>query len=543
MITWLQRIFDRHKYLVVILFGLVIISFVFVINESGGFSGTDPRGREQHYFGVNLSSAKQVTQLQRDVLLSLMLEGIDPAHVPHHMVDPIWETQRLPFLYIANELKLPGPDARAFNEFLARYPVFRGENGAFSASAYTAFIDKVESNPQFSLEQLSRVLVEQYLIEQAEQLVFGGHYIPDFHRRKFLEQHFTSWDLKLAILDFSEFNPEITVSEQDLEAYYRSNATRYEIPEKISGFLIRFKPDQVVGPAEVSDNVLRNHFERNLSRFTPAVSEGEQPVIPDFDQVREKVLEDYRERARMRLVSEAAGDFVSYLYEAGDLPAVEEMTAEATTRRGEVVVLAPYANGEKLEGIELSEELLSRLFQTGGRYYTDPFQHEGNYYILVREKRIPRELPALEEQHEQVEKDYLLDERRRLFREQGTDLVSQLRARVSEGGDFAEVATELAFEVKDFNGVSLLERAEGFPEEAALDRELIRLGDQDVSAFVSGFDAGYVIYVSERQVAPADNDSFTSQMLNRQFEYFYRQFLPSNVFRGYIQDHMVVNRL
>lgn len=543
MITWLQRIFDRHKYLVVILFGLVIISFVFVINESGGFSGTDPRGREQEYFGVNLASAKQVTQLQRDVLLSLMLEGIDPAHVPHHMVDPIWETQRLPFLYIANELKLPGPDARAFNEFLARYPVFRGENGGFSASAYTAFIDKVESNPQFSLEQLSRVLIEQYLIEQAERLVFGGHYIPDFHRRKFLEQHFTSWDLKLATLDFSEFNPEISVSEQDLEAYYRSNATRYEIPEKVSGYLVRFNPGQVEGPAEVSDNALRNHFERNISRFTPAVSEGEQPAIPDFDAVREKVLEDYRERARMRQVSEAAGDFVSYLYEAGELPSIEELTNEATVRRGEVVAIAPYANGEKPEGTDLSAELLSRLFQTGGRDYTDPFQYEGSYYILVREKRIPRELPALAELHDQVERDYRMDERRRLFREQGSDLVGQLRSRVSEGGDFAEVAKDLAFEVNDFNDVSLLERAEGFPEEAALDRELIRLGNQEISAFVSGLDAGYVIYVTDREVASADENSFTSQMLNRQFEYFYQQFLPSSVFRHYIQDHMVVNRL
>lgn len=543
MITWLQRIFDRHKYVVVILFGLVIISFVFVVNESGGFSGRDPRYGEQKYFGVDLSSAKQVVQLQRDVLLSLMLEGVDPANVPHHMIDQVWEAQRVPFLYIANELKLPGPDARTFNQYLARFPVFRGEDGSFSRSAFTAFIDKVDSNPQFSQEQLSRVLVEQYLIEQAERLVFGGQYIPEFHRTKFIEQHFTAWDVKLGVLDFAGFEPEIAISEQDLDAFYRSNATRYETPEKVEGYVVSFKADSFQVEGEVSDSVLRSHFERNLPRFIPAVAEGEKVEEPSFESVREKVLEDYLQRSRMRRISEAAGDFVSYLYEAGSLPEIEELNTQVAAHNGAIHKLAPYARGEQPEGAELSAELLARLFQTSGRFYTDPFQNDGNYYILLREKLIPHELPPLADVREKVEEDYRNMERRRLFREKGNELVSQLRDKVKEGSAFDEAAKGLAFDVEDFKGVSLLERAEGFPEEAALDRELVRMNDGDISSFIFGLQSGYVIYVASKEVKPTDESSITSQMLNRQFEYFYSQFLPSHVFRSYIQENMVINRL
>jgi hypothetical protein len=529
MITWLQRIFDRHKYLVVILFTLVIVSFVFVINESGGLVNERDILRKEDYFGVNLNSQQTISHLRSDLrLIQIMYGDARPMQIDEER--SVME-YRLPFLYIAKQLNIPAPTGEQLVASLAQYPIFNDQNGKFSPQAVADFEDFLKSDPRFSPDQFARVISENYQIQQVQDLLMGAGYIPPYLVTKYLEINNARWDVLLASMSYEGFNPgEIEVSEADLEAYYRSNAVVYETPERRSGYLVRFVVDDFIANSEVDDKTLQQYFERNIQRYMSS----DDAEIPEFASVKERVLRDYLKSLATRDAVTAANEFVEYLYGQATLPAQEDLSGEVSKHRGKIQQLPLFASGQAVEGVDLLPYELMGMFSIGDSYYSKPLSREGQeYIILLCDKIEPAQLPPLADQLARVKADYLEAQKRNRFREQGAKLAKEISEKVKEGGDFTKVASELGFSVKEFSGVGIGAQPEGFPGNIAeLNYELARSQPHQVSRFSSDLQNGYVLYFKSVEQIPATPEA--AARVEQDMFRFYRGLLPTILFREYI---------
>ena len=75
MITWIQKYFQRHfRTVFAVLLGLIIVSFVFITNTSGGFGRADRGGLvDRPFFSYNLSLQSDQQRLFGDAGLSASL--------------------------------------------------------------------------------------------------------------------------------------------------------------------------------------------------------------------------------------------------------------------------------------------------------------------------------------------------------------------------------------------------------------------------------------------------------------------------------------
>ncbi len=538
MITWLQRIFDRHKYLVVLLFTIVIVSFVFVVNESGGLGSRDGERPQEKYFGVDLGSAGQYRQLRYDILLSQLMLG--RVVRDEQQIQALWE-MRLPLLQIAQDLQIPGPTAQELPRFLEQFPMFQNEQGRFSHTALSSFEDMVRTDPKYSEEQFWRIVVENYQIQRVENLLSGSGYVQPFQVSKNLEQYTARWNVLLASQNYTDFQPEASEPTQEqLQEFYRSQSTVYELPEQRSGYAVRFRSADFLVEDAVEDRVLQQYFERNLQKYLV----GEEQAVPEFAAVREQVLSDYRQQLATRGMVEQANEFVDYLYKAGSLPESDVLAAEVVRRKGTIQPLPAFSRSQAPAGSDLQPQDLLELFTLKApAFYTTPAAlNNQDYLILLQKEVIPARLPSLTEEGseqllERVKRDYAESEKRRRFREQGTEVVQQIREKLKEGGDFAEVAGNLGFTVAEFKGVSLMDQPEDFPQPQAaseLYMELMRSQPHHVSRFVADADKGYVLYTQSIEHENSEVSDNFSQWIVRHLNQFYGSVLPRVLVGDYI---------
>jgi len=332
MITWLQRFFERHKVFVVIAFGVVIIAFIFVINESGGLGGRqDPPAKMFH---VDLNSPRDREIERQNVMTLLELTGIPREMVNLTQVDEFWE-RRLGLTYLADRLGLPGPTRQQLWEMITTFPIFQDAEGNFSERRYDDFLDQIAASPSMTQSQFIRALVTQYRGDLVEGILLSSAFVQPFHRERFLEDNFSTWNGLLARLDYAGFEPEIEVDEEGLEAFYRLNASRYERPARVAGQVILFRGG---GEVEVTEEQVRAYFDHNARRYGLGPDEDADLI---FEMTREQVEADLQESLRRNRLADATNRLTVQLSAMRTLPEQEKLAGLVAEAGAELIPIGP----------------------------------------------------------------------------------------------------------------------------------------------------------------------------------------------------------
>src|SRR5476649_2545243 len=137
MISWIQRTFQHHFRLIfaVLLVGMVI-PFIFTIGSTPGIGRPDHKTADRDFFGHNLLSRDDNTQLVIDTRISAELQyGTEatPDQIQYYML------QRVASKHLADQLHLPDPTAADITTFIKTLRMFAGSDGQFDVARYDAF--------------------------------------------------------------------------------------------------------------------------------------------------------------------------------------------------------------------------------------------------------------------------------------------------------------------------------------------------------------------------------------------------------------------
>lgn len=522
MISWIQNRLIRHgRWIFLSLLALIIVAFVFTIGNTPGCT-TDRSGYQENlFYGIDLNSPREREAIIEKVQLSAFLNG---QQIRNDQEFQSMLTGRIARLHLADKIGIPAPDQPTLAEYIQTKNAFRGPDGEFSADEYTSFVDQIESNPRTQQGLVLEVLIENYRIDQVQAALSGPGYLLPSEALAQAQSNRTEYTLETAQLSYAEFSPEIDPSEDVLKDYYEANKLSYEIPERIRASYVFFEQadylDQVEEPRDAE---LREHFIANREQFVAdfeAAGEDSQEGTEDtetpsvtFEDVREAVVESYRTERAQRLANEAAQGFAFTLY--SDEIQRESAAFNTLLNQSELSLteIEPYT----LQGASqraLPAEMLESAFALGGnRYYSDAFQLDDGFGVLIYEGRIAPEIPEFSAVESEVRANYLAEEKRRLFNEKGENLKAELDSKLAEGVAFTEAAESLGLSVQSFDPFTPRE-APAEVNRSALQRAQ-RMEAGSISPMITAGQSGIFVNLIEKAVPEiAEDDEDLAQAEN-----------------------------
>jgi peptidyl-prolyl cis-trans isomerase D len=443
-------------------------------------------------------------------------------------------TSRIALLHLAGEIGVPSPDQTALEAYIKTKAAFRGPEGEFSRDAYTRLIDTIESNPRMPQGLIVAVLEEDYRIDQIGKALSGPGYLLPAEALVQTQRNETSLKLTTAAISYADFTPEMTPTEEALQAYYTANTSRYEIPERIQASYVSFPAANYVEQvSEAEESDLRAHFIANRARFI-AAHEATQPKAEDveaekpavtFDDVREAVSSDYADIAAKRIANEAAQAFAYTLYRDN----IEQNSAAFNTLLNESGVtlteIEPYTAADAARRALPTEMLESAFALSKARYFSDAYELDDGFGVLFLNGRIAPEIPAFEAVQAVVTADYTTEEKRRLFNEKGQQLATELEAKITAGSSFVEAAEALSLKVTEHETFKIAEAPRTFNPSVLQTAQSMDAGE--LSPMLTSGNTGTFVYVEEKTVPEiaADDEDLTQA---KSFLQRYASYVSSN---------------
>lgn len=459
MITEIQNFFLKHnKWLFGSLLVVIIVTFVLTIGPQSIFDSPSTQSRQRmEFFGYDLTSQSDQQVIFRHAELSM---GLNPQLQlgREQLVD--FAYLRVAGLGLAQRFGIPDPSREQLQSFIETLPIFRDPTtGEFSAGMYNRIIEAVESGGRFNRATLAAVLREDYRIDQVRRALGGIDFSLAFEvEQDYLDMQST-YTFVLAHYPEGSFQPEIELSEADIEQFYSENPSRYEIPEMITVTALLFNAESYIPEAsEPTETAILEYFERNRSRWTDLTNEDGEPIEATVDDVRQLIVFDLRREQAVRIAAERASAFTLQLWRervALNSPEFNALLEQYRVRRN---TLEGYARDAAPQLGNIPKELLDSMWiytGTSNRYFSDPVSTAMGAVVGVVEAVTPARMPSLEEVRDRVKADLIEAERRRLFADYGRELQAILAA---DPATFEEVAEGLGMTVEalvPFNGADV----------------------------------------------------------------------------------------
>jgi len=537
MISWIQNHLIRHgRWIFLTLLAVIIVAFVFTIGNTPGCTTNQSNYEANLFYGYDLNSPLERKTLDEKISLSSILRTGRPIQSQQQFQSEL--ARRITLLHLADLLGTPEPTEKTFAQYIQSRAAFRGPDGQFSNDAYTRFLDNIESNPSIQENLVFTVLQEDYRIEEVESVLSGPGYFLPSEALSQVQLNETQIALTTAEIDYTTFKPDVEPAGDTLEQFYLENSKRYEIKERIQAGYIAFDTEKYSDSIkDLTESELREHFITNRARFVadheakqPKPETGEalddsKPKTVTFEDVRDEVSADLRLKTAKKLANQAAQNFALTLYRnkiEKNTPAFEELLNASDLK---LVEIPPYTEDET-SGNELPANMLKSAFElTGTRYFSDAYEIDDGFGILITSGRLPAEIPAYEIVAESVLADYVAEEKRRLFNEEGQQLYDELSEFLDSGIEFVQAAETLGLSATSDEAFKISEAPR------TIDRAVLQKAQNmqasELSPMITIGDKGIFIYIDERivpEIDPADKQlEQTSNFLQR-----YSSFISSN---------------
>lgn len=155
-------------------------------------------------------------------------------------------------------------------------PAFKGQDGKFDRRMFDYVLREVGMRPEDYLSSRAQFAVRQQIVEA----VSDGMKAPDAFLKAVALYRGEDRTIDYLVLPNALVEPIEAPAESALSAYFQENLKRYAAPEYRKFSYVRLEPQDIMDPAGVSDEQVREDYDKNRSRYTtPEMRTIEQLVF------------------------------------------------------------------------------------------------------------------------------------------------------------------------------------------------------------------------------------------------------------------------
>lgn len=540
-----------------IILGMIVIAFVgfgtpFLFaskaDREGGMAGTlDGKGVTRDELWNAIMHIRMAIALSTG-RMPPVTEETDPIlrKAAWRRVAGLREAQRLGFSAGEGEIQ----------DAIRSQPFFQ-QNGQFSLDAYRGLLGHLlgESGlgERFFEEHVGQELVLRKLQMLAAQAVLAP---PADVERIFsvLEDQFK---IELLELKRSLVESSVTVTADDVKAFFEKDKKRYEIPPKVTVKFVHFDRSVFLKDLPVPpDTDIEDYYDEHRAGFTVqvpvpaptnavagatnAAPETVSKLLP-LEEVKGRIIAALRQDVAMNRAEQASADFVDRI--APERRSKPVPFADAARTAGLPVQAAgPFARSEAAAGVNAGPEFNRAAFtldDTPGEYFSNPIRGETGYYVMALASRAPARIPALDEVRDAVGRDAREAAIDAAFEARANALADEIRSGKTR---LADVAKSLGLSVATPPPFSATSPAKDNPHAEELLPELAGCNAGEVTPVIrTADDTRLLVCVVERIPAPrgklAEMRMPISDMILREREgAFMRAFEEDLLRRGGLVD-------
>jgi len=223
--------------------------------------------------------------------------------------------------------------------------------------------------------------------------------------------------------------------------FYTNRMSAYRIPEQIQVSYVKFDITNFLADADQQIAKLTNFSamveQVYLQRGTNYYKESLTP-----DQTKARIREDMRRERATVTARKRANDFASELDDRQP-KRPENLAAFAQSNGLTIAVSAPFQEETGPTEFDGGPNFARAAFRlTLDEPFAGPLLGSDAVYVITLNKRIPSEVPPLEQIRSQVEADYKLNEAARLASTKGMQFADALTNGLAQGKTFAGICTD-----------------------------------------------------------------------------------------------------
>jgi len=362
------------------------------------------------------------------------------------------------------------------------------QNGRFSVDLYGRVLRSNNMKPS-DFEELQR---EDLLVRKVQDLLLSGVYVSEDELKRQFDYENEQVVLRFVQIKAAEIEPQVKISEEQLQAFYDANKESFREPERVRAEIVTYAPSAFADKVTIEDDEVQTYFKDHASDF-----ENKQ-----LDEVKGEITTTIRLSKAVTLTRQAAEADHEKAASGEALPALAQASGGAHAAVG------PVARTEPIPGIGRVPDLSRVLFATGVDQLGEVVETDTNSYLVKVVEKIPARIPELGEIKDRVMAQARHEEASKKAKERAAEVLSKLQS----GSDLAAAAAAEKLEIKDTESFRRLDSViPGLGTQSDLRTDAFKLtAEKPVAPQVYDLD-GDAVVAALKEKLPADDSRFGDQ--------------------------------
>lgn len=306
------------------------------------------------------------------------------------------------------------------------------------------FLQQVLQPKGFDLEDLDRFSRHSLgLQELAATVGLSGKLITEQEAKELYRRAFEEVAAEAVFFTASNYLGSVSVMPEAVAQFYTNQLANYRIPERVQVSYVRFPLTNYLAEANRELAALTNlDMQIDQAYREQGTNFLREVKAASLEDAKIKIRDDRRKAFEAQSARKAATEFAAPIFgtetnRAGDL---EKLAKQMGLAFG---ISAPFDREEGPKEFEVAADFVQKAFsRTPDDPFAGPFVGQDAVYVIAFQRRIPSEIPALDQIRDRVTADYKYGQALVKARIAGADFYRTLTNSLAQGKSFAAACVE-----------------------------------------------------------------------------------------------------
>ncbi len=257
----------------------------------------------------------------------------------------------------------------------------------------------------------------------------------------------------------SNYLARVTVLPDALAQFYSNRLAAYRIPDRVQVSYVRFdltnylpEANQELARMTNLDQPIDEAYRRGGTNFL------REAKAQSLEEAKVKLRDGERKRFEAQMARKKAADFATPLFDADPMRA-GDLDKLAKAKGLAVKITAPFDRDEGPRDLAVARDFAQKAFtRTPDDPFAGPILGETAAYVIALNKKLPSEIPTLDQIRDQVVADYKFSQALALARKAGMDFYQTMTNGLAQGKTLPGLCVSAKLQLVDLPPFSISTR-------------------------------------------------------------------------------------